>query len=102
MDAEASHPVVLVVHVPEESLVSVRRDGASTSDETSRRTHAVQVQICDIKTHIEVLGHVPLRPRTNIPGRPVVVAAEVCNRQCACSAIAIAFQHAKDSIRLAV
>ena len=84
MDTEASHPDVLVVNVPEGCRVCVGRDYRGTIDETTRRTHAFHFQVCDVKTHIEVLRHVPLSARTNPPGRPVVAAASVCKRPVAC------------------
>jgi hypothetical protein len=102
MDAEASHPDVLAVGVLKDELVCVGWDYRGTSDETRRCTHAVDFQIRDVKTQIEVLGDVPLGAGANKPARPVVVAAKICNRLVAYSAVAIALQHTKDVVRLVV
>jgi hypothetical protein len=67
MDAEASQPDALVVGGLETDSGIVRpghpgrgkclRDDCGTEDCTSRRAHAVNFQIRDVKTHVEVLGH---------------------------------------------
>ena len=43
----------------------------------------VDFQVRDVKTHVEVLGHVPLGAGANPPAGPVVVAARIRNRQIA-------------------
>jgi len=104
MHAEASHPYVLVVDTLDS--VSCRRgDYGSASrvrdDETRRRSRAVHVQVRDVETHIEVLGHVPLGARANPPASPVVVAARLRKGESAISG-ARAFQRAEHIIGLRV
>ena len=99
MHAEASHPYVLVVDTLEG--VGRRRRDIAAEDEARRRSHAVHVQVRDIKTHIEVLGHVPLGTRANPPAGPVVVAARLRKGESASSG-ARALQRAEDIIGLLV
>src|SRR5262249_23023932 len=125
MGTETNHPVVLLVENFEEAavntdwarpsggvsysgaLVGCCRDGAATSDEASRRIHAIDSQVRDVNTQIEVLGHVPLSARANKPPFPVVLAANCSSRETA-RAVAImgaaggnertAYKDAKDVI----
>src|SRR5262249_39193938 len=71
--------------------------------------HAVDFQVRDVNTQVEVLGHVPLRAGANPPAGPVVVAARTrsCENTNARSSTAAAvntraLQRAKDGIGLAV
>jgi hypothetical protein len=105
MDAEASHPDALVADgLQTDSRIagSSTRNDCATGDQTTRRTHAVNFQVRDVKTHVEVLGHVPLGARANPPAGPVVVAARIGNCEDANVAVARALQRAKDGIGLAV
>ena len=103
MDAEASHPDVLVADalMKGRSIGSSVRGDCGTQDLTRGRAHAVDFQVRDVKTHVEVLGHVPLGAGTNPPAGPVVVAARLRKRQ-RTSPGARALQRAKDVIGLAV
>jgi len=111
MDAEASHPDALVAEAlePDSGIVSpgrpgrgkCLRDDCATEDQITRRTRAVSFQVRDVKTHIEVLGHVPLRARANPPAGPVVVAARLRKGESAISG-ARAFQRAEHIIGLRV
>src|SRR5262245_16393916 len=108
MDAEASHPDVLVADGLEIGSNRVRSN-RDTGDGPSSRVHAVDFQVRDVKTQVEVLGHVPLRAGANPPAGPVVVAAR--SRSCenanarsntAAAVNTRALQCAKDGIGLAV
>src|SRR5262245_12972389 len=108
MDAEASHPDVLVADGLEIGSNRVRSN-RDTGDGPSSRVHAVDFQVRDVKTQVEVLGHVPLRAGANPPAGPVVVAAHTrsCENANARSSTAAAvntraLQRAKDGIGLAV
>ena len=59
MDSEARHPDVLVVYATHK-LVGCCWNGADTGDETTRRAHAVDLQVDNVKAHIEIFGDVPL------------------------------------------
>src|SRR4030095_6694096 len=97
MDAETSHPEALVAEVLEPDSGIVRpsrcgrakclRDDCGTEDLTTCRARAVNFQVGDVKTNIEVLGHVPLGAGANPPAGPVVVAARTrnCESTDACS-----------------
>src|SRR5215510_4439758 len=119
MDAEASHPDALVAEVlePDSGIVSpsrpdrgkLARDDCGTEDCTSRRVRAVDFQVRDVKTHVEVLGHVPLGAGANPPAGPVVVAAHTgscenanARSNTAAAVNARALQRAKDGIGLVV
>jgi hypothetical protein len=48
MDSEARHPDVLVVYATHK-LVGCCWNGADTGDETTRRAHAVDLQVGNVK-----------------------------------------------------
>src|SRR4029434_4986004 len=119
MDAEASHPDALVAEglEPDSSIVSpscpglgkLARDDCATDNLPTARARAVNFQVGDVKTHIEVLGHVPLGAGANPPAGPVVVAARtrLCENANARSKTAAdvnarALQRAKDVVGLVV
>jgi len=90
MDAEASHPDALVADglQPDSGIVSPSRCGrakclrddtvgTATENLPTARAHPVDFQVRDIKTHVEVLRHVPLGAGANPPAGPVVVAARL-------------------------
>src|SRR4029077_3939474 len=83
MDAEAERPVVEVFRqgcttADQERAVrdswSAQRDYA---DRPGSGVGALQLGVHHVETHVEVLGDVPLRPRTNPPSLPVHIAADV-------------------------
>lgn len=78
MDSEARHPDVLVVYATHK-LVGCCWNGADTGDETTRRAHAVDLQVGNVKAHIEIFGDVPLGTCANPPALPIVVAAHICH-----------------------
>jgi len=67
MGAEAHHPHILVVKDFGQALVGDCRESADTSEEIIRRIHALEFQVRNVNTQIEVLGHVPLRAGANPP-----------------------------------
>src|SRR5262245_17735010 len=103
MDAETSHPDALVADALEEGSIigGGGRCDCGTGDETTRRAHAVRLQVRNVKAHVEVLRHVPLGAGANEPLGPVVVAAELRKCQTA-TAGARTLQRAKDGIGLLV
>src|SRR5215813_7957008 len=103
MHAEASHPDVLVADAlyKGRSICSSVRDDIDARDQTRGRAHAIDSQVSDVKTHVEVLRHVPLSAGANPPAAPVVVAARLRKRK-STDAGARALQRAKDVIGLAV
>ena len=94
MDAEAERPVVLVFRDSrttadqERAVVDNQSRGAAKADQPGSEVGAVHLGVHHVETHVEVLGDVPLRPRTNPPGVPVHRAAEIgghwrCPYKCA-------------------
>src|SRR5262245_57269422 len=80
MDTEANQDLVLVVQEFWNALVGGCRESTGTSEQTIRRTRALNLQGRDVDTHIEFLCHVPLSARANEPPVPVVIATQSCNR----------------------
>ena len=94
MDAEAERPVVHVFRGSKTTAHQGRavrdnqRRGGGAGDRPGSKVGALQLGVHHVETHVEVLGDVPLRPRTNPPGVPVRRAAEIgghwrCPYKCA-------------------
>src|SRR6478672_11962613 len=86
MHAEADLPVVLVADEARKGIgarreqqgIAVRRAGSTAAYATCQRA-ALELDVGDVETHIEVLRHVPLSPGTDPPLVPVHVAARGCD-----------------------
>ena len=94
MDAEAERPVVLIFRdsrttADQERAVVDNHSGVPLKLTSPAPTLALCIlEYSTSTTHVEVLGDVPLRPRTNPPSVPVIRAAEIgghwhCPYKCA-------------------
>src|SRR5689334_247781 len=88
MHAEANLPVGFVVDEARKGIgirreqlgISVPRRAGCTPAYATWECSAIELHIGHVKTHIEVLRHVPLRSGTDPPLSPVHVAARGCDR----------------------
>ena len=83
MDAEPERPVVRVVR---ESRTTADQERAVRDTWSARRDYAdwaeansagLQLLVHHVHAHVEVLGDVPLCPRTDPPGLPIGITANI-------------------------
>src|SRR5690242_14559302 len=91
MHAEAERPVVLILS-RQRGRGTVRCYRSSARDEG--KCGCLQLRVHHVQTHVEVLGHIPLGPRTYPESLPIIVAT-VCYRP-------VGAEAAKDRIGLVV